>query len=236
MEYAQAVPGRNVGRGIGLIEAGGMVAAADAAGLLDGSPAWTHDDRVGLQTWVGGFLDWMLHSGHSRYEDAMHQNHGTMFDVRATRLALIAGRDDVAKRILAAVPARRIALQIEPDGAQPMELRRTNGLSYSRLNLSGLVTLAGLGDRFDLDLWNFSSADGRSIRQALEFILPYVQDVTRPWPYEQITAFDRANWAATYREAAVAYRDDRYEIVVTGFRGTADARFQLLSPPTLRAP
>ncbi len=37
MNQAQAVPGKNTGRGIGIIEAGGIIEAADAAGLLAGS-------------------------------------------------------------------------------------------------------------------------------------------------------------------------------------------------------
>jgi len=73
----------------------------------------------------------------------MRRNHGTLYDLNAARLALIMSRDEVARRILAAVPDRRIALQIEPDGTQPMELWRTNSVSCSRLNITGLAGAHG---------------------------------------------------------------------------------------------
>ena len=47
LQFAQAVPGVNTGRGIGLIETGCLARLVDAIGLLSGSKAWTAADQRG---------------------------------------------------------------------------------------------------------------------------------------------------------------------------------------------
>jgi hypothetical protein len=44
LTFAQGVPGVNTGRGAGIIDGRNIADAADAAGLLAGSPAWTQKD------------------------------------------------------------------------------------------------------------------------------------------------------------------------------------------------
>lgn len=230
MNYAQAVPGKNNGRGIGIIEAGGIVEAGAAAGLLAGSRAWSAKEDAELKVWLGEFLDWLLTSKNGREEAAMKQNHGTMYDCAVTRLALILGRTEVAKQVAEGVKEKRIAVQIEPDGRQPMELKRTKSFNYSRLNLRGLAALAMLGEWVTVDLWHYETQDGRSIRKALDFIAPYVKTPPEKWPYQQIIPFDRSELAPVFRAAAVAYDDADYERIATSFPNSDHASFQLLNP------
>ena len=230
LNHAQAVPGRNDGRGIGIIECGGIISAAEAAGLLAGSPAWTAPEDQALKDWLAQFLDWLLNSKNGREEAAMPQNHGTMYDVRVATLALILDKPELARQITEAAKQKRIAVQIEPDGRQPMELKRTKSFNYSRLNLCGLVALAGLADRVGVDLWHYQTADGRSIRKALDFMLPYVKSPPAPWPYQQIIPLDRAELVDAFRSAALAYHEPAYAGVAAGFPGGERALYQLLNP------
>lgn len=232
--YAQGVPGSNDGRPAGMIEAGGLVDSADASGLLAGSPAWSETDEAALRHWCAAFLDWMRTSKLGRAVSAGENNQATLADVRAVRLAFKAGRDDVARDILSAVGPKRIAVQIAPDGSQPHELTRTKSFGYSRLNLAGLVTLATLGSRVGVDLWHFGSSDGRSLRQALDYMAPYVQTPPAPWPHEQIATVERSSFAPIFRQAALAYGDSRYDAIVAQLPGTERARFQLLHPTSVR--
>lgn len=228
--YSQGVPGLSAGRPAGMIEAGGLIDAADASGLLAGSSAWPEPEEAALRAWCGAFLDWMRTSKLGRAVDAGDNNQATMSDVRAVRFAFKAGRDDVARDILFAVGAKRIAVQIAPDGSQPHELTRTKSFSYSRLNLAGLVTLATLGDRVGADVWNFRTPDGRSLRAAIDSMAPYAKSPPDPWPHEQIAEVDSAGLAPIFRQAGLAYRDGGYARIAAQIPGTERARFHLTNP------
>lgn len=231
LKYAQAVPGVNTGRGTGILEGRNISAAADAAGLLAGSSAWKQEDDVALKVWLKTYLDWLLTSKPGREEAAARNNHGSFYDVQAVELCLVLGKSEVAKEICEAAKQKRVAVQIQPDGRQLLELERTASLGYSRFNLDALFELATLGEHAGVDLWHCKLADGRyALPQALDFLLPYVIDPPKPWPYEQIKKISAADFAPLIRQAAVIYGEAKYEKTLASFPDVASKRFQLLTP------
>jgi alginate lyase len=152
LRYAQAVPGRNQGRGEGNIETHNLPELLDAVGLLNGSSQWSQGEQKALQEWFGKYLTWLLESAEGKAEAKAQNNHGTWYDVQVAAFALFAGRDDVAKQVLSEFPAKRIATQIESDGRQPRELERTQSWSYSIFNLEAFFSAASIGDKLGIDL------------------------------------------------------------------------------------
>jgi hypothetical protein len=90
--------------------------------------------------------------------------------------------------------------------------------------------LATLADRVGVDLWNYRTADGRSIRKAVDFMLPYTKTPPEKWPYQQIVTLDRSELAPILHQAAVAYHDLEYERVLSQVPGVETHSFQLLHP------
>jgi Alginate lyase len=209
LQYSQGIPGINTGRGIGLIETRGLVRVVDAIGLLESSKALNAADRSGLQDWFSKFLQWMLESKNGRDESAAKNNHGTYYDLQVASFALFLGKRDLATDVLRTAREKRIKVQIEPDGRQPLELARTRAWSYSVGNLDGLMQLARLGENVGVDLWNFKTPDGRGIKGALDFLLPYAL-AERHWTYQQLGEWPPEMLHPLIRRAAIHYPDSQY--------------------------
>jgi hypothetical protein len=202
LEFGQGIPGTVSGRGFGLIETRGFADIIDGVGLLKGSKAWTASDQSGLELWFSQFLDWMLTSKKGRDEAAAKNNHGTFYDVQVICFAQFVGKRDLARRVLEEAREKRIAVQIEPDGRQPLELARTRSWSYSVSNLGGLVSLACLGEGLGVDLWRYEAPGGRSIRNALAYLAPYALS-GKEWPDRQLGGVNRSALHPLIRRAAV---------------------------------
>jgi Alginate lyase len=230
LEYAQGIPGINTGRGIGLIETRGLTRVVDAVGLLGGAKAWTEADQRGVEDWFGKFLQWMLESKHGRDEAAAKNNHGTYYDLQVVSFALFLRKQELAKKVLQTAREKRIAAQIEPDGRQPLELARTRTWSYSVMNLNGLMSLARLGEHAGVDLWNYRTADGRSIRGALDYLIPFALS-ERKWSHQQLGEWQPQTLFPLIRRAAIKYPTPQYRALLSKLAETDTSdRSQLILP------
>ena len=111
--------------------------------------------------------------------------------MQAVTFGLFIGDEGLAKQVLGNVGPRRIARHVAPDGSQPLELARTLSHHYTLLNTAGMVRLARLGELVGVDVWNYRTADGRSIRAALDWLIPYATG-KKPWEHKQIK---KMSWA-----------------------------------------
>src|SRR5256886_13454327 len=152
----------------------------------------------------------MQESKNGREESAAKNNHGTYYDVQVVSFALFLRKRDLAVRVLQEARKKRIATQIEPDGRQPLELARTKAWGYSNGNLDGLTELATLGERVGVDLWNFQTHDGRSIRKALDFLTPIAVGAQK-WQYQELGGVKPESLFPLMRRAARSYRDKQYQ-------------------------
>lgn len=214
LEFGQGIPGITNGRGIGLIETRGLTQVVDGIGLLADSTALTEADRAGLKDWFRRFLTWMRESRNGRDESAAKNNHGTYYDLQVASFALFLGDDRLASRVLEEARTKRIALQIEPDGRQPLEIARTRSWSYSVGNLDGLTLLATIAERVGVDLWSYRTADGRGIRRAIEYLAPFACG-RADWPHQQLGGVTRQALFPVLRRAAGHYPDREFRALVS---------------------
>lgn len=185
LNFGQGVPGREDGRCFGIIEWLKIDNLITPIQLLRSQNAIPPETDEALTQWFTDYLAWLQTSKLGQQERDCHNNHGTWYDVQVCGLLLFLNRPDEARTILEQVKTKRIATQIEPDGRQPHELKRTKSLSYSKMNLSAFHSLADLGDKVGVDLRNYETNDGRSIQKAQAFLAPYLQG-DKKWPYQQL--------------------------------------------------
>jgi hypothetical protein len=185
LRYAQAVPGRNEGRGSGIIDTRHFIRVLDSVALLSATGHWTDSDQAALAAWMKQYLDWLLQDPMGKDESSEKNNHGTWYDAQVAAIATFVGEREFAKQIVENAKSKRIERCIEPDGQQPEETDRTKGLHYCVFNMSAMSVLARIGEHLDVDLWNHESEDGRSLRRGLDFVVPYLVG-EKEWPYEQI--------------------------------------------------
>ena len=209
LNFGQAVPGINSGRGIGIIETISLTGIVDAAGLLAGSKAWTKADDETVKKWYAQYLDWMLTSKNGREEHAAKNNHGTWYFAQAIDFALFTGNRQKATELIAESKIR-LDSQLTPEGKQPLELERTNGLGYSTMDLHGWFTVATLASKTGVDLWNYKTSKGAGIQTAFDWLLPYAMG-EQPWPYQQISKYNaKTEFYPLLLQAAAQFKDQRY--------------------------
>jgi Alginate lyase len=220
LRYGQGIPGITEGRGIGMIETRGLPELLDGVTLLSASRSWTRSDHAQLETWMEAYLTWAIESTHGQEEARNGNNHETWYDVQVASLALFTGNRDLAKRVLSG-SLQRVARHVEKDGRQPRELERTRAWDYSIFNLTAFFHLARLGDRVGVDLWHFVTPDGRSLRTALDYLIPFARG-DRPWPYQQMTPFRPEAMFWLLRRAAKAWGEPHYESLARQLGGAND--------------
>jgi hypothetical protein len=182
LNHAQAVPGIANGRPAGLIEFRDMPQLLDSLGLLELSPDWGEPDRKAMRAWLTRYHAWLTTNPAALKEEKATNNHGTWYDVQAAALALYLDRPDDARRIAERFGAHRIASQVEADGRQPYELARVDSWGYSAFNVTAMISMAELGERLGVDIWRLRTSDGRSIRAAIDYLTPYLEE-GRVWPH-----------------------------------------------------
>ncbi len=208
LQYGQGIPGINDGRGIGIIETRGLPEMLDGSLMMAGSQAWTDADAVALQQWMRAYVTWLVDSPYGKDEAKNGNNHETWYDVQVAALAMYAGESKLARRTLIGAHSR-IARQIRPDGRQPRELERTRSWDYSIFNLRAFFDLATLSERANLDLWNYRTTDGRSLRKALDYLVPFASG-ERKWTDAQITPFRPSELYPLLRRGAAAWKEPAY--------------------------
>ena len=137
----------------------------------------------GLKNWFARYLGWMLTDPNGVAEMNEKNNHSVCFFVQAAVFSLFTDNPKIAdfcrdnyKHFL--LP------QMAADGSFPLELARTKPYNYSIFVLDNMVTLCYLLSTGEDNLWDYALPNGSGIRNALDFLTPYLLDKAS-WPYQR---------------------------------------------------
>ncbi len=231
LNYSQYVKGRGDGRSSGVLDGRGIHRIVEAIGLINGSGAWTKDDQARMLDWMKRYWEWLQTHPNAIGESEATNNHGVWFDVHAVSIACFVGDFKAARAILERAKTERIGKQIEPDGSLPRELARTRSRHYVMFNLEAFSLLAAYGRDLGVDLWNYRSDDGRSLRGAFNWLASYING-EREWAWKDI---DEPGWHRYYfvlLQADAAYPDAGFGKVAKRFepeKGSSDVIHLILA-------
>ena len=181
LQYAQAVPGHWPGRGAGIIDSLHLVEVPVAIEAMHKSRAFPPETLVGLKTWFGGYLNWMLTSKNGKEEAATKNNHAVAFWLQVAVFARFTGDEARLAECRRQFKEVFVPNQMASDGSFPAELKRTKPYGYSIFQLDNMTTLGQVLTTPAENLWNFELPDGRGLRKAVAYLYPFLADKSN-WP------------------------------------------------------
>ncbi len=188
LEFSQIQMGRNHnhGNGTGVLDGRGFAQVVDALNLLRGSPALSAADDQAVHAWFSAYSTWLEASANAGKEHKAVNNHGSWFLAQAIPIARYVGDEALARQLCEGDKAR-IDDQIKPDGRQPYELKRQDGLGYSAFNVQAQFQVATHAEELGIDLWHYEAPGGGSLKKAYDYILPYNSN-PKSWPGNELNA------------------------------------------------
>jgi hypothetical protein len=181
--YAQAIKGRFTGRGVGIIDAIQLIEVVQGLAVMRNASAMDQKLLADIKKWFDQFLQWLTTHKYGKDEMNAENNHGTCWVMQVAAFAKFAGNKELMTFCSERYKNVLLPSQMASDGSFPRELRRTKPYGYSIFNLDAMATICQVLSSKENDLWNYQTADAKSIKRGIEFLYPFIADKTK-WPHK----------------------------------------------------
>ena len=215
--YAQAIGNKVTGRGIGIIDTIQLLEVVQGLRVMETAKGVDPQQVAGIKRWFAEYIDWLMTHPYGQEEMAAKNNHGTCWVMQVAAFAKLTGNETVLDFCRNRYKTVLLPNQLAANGSFPLELSRTKPYGYSLFNLDAMTTICQILSGPTDNLWTFATPDGRTIRQAIEYLYPFVVDKTKwplkpdvmywqYWPVAQpflvfgASAFGQADWLATWKK------------------------------------
>ncbi len=215
--YAQAIKGRFTGRGIGIIDTIQLMEVVQGLLAMEVSVAMDKQALAAIRNWFIEYITWL--TTHKYGEDEMNaeNNHGTCWVMQVACFAKFTGNKQMMDFCSNRYKTVLLPNQMDKDGSFPRELKRTKPYGYSIFNLDAMTTICQVLSTPANNLYNFTTADGKSIKKGIEYLYPYLADKSKwplkpdvmywnEWPVAQpflvfgANAFNNNRWLQTWKK------------------------------------
>jgi hypothetical protein len=191
LKYAQAIPNKSPGRGVGIIDTHRFVKLIEAINLLKMTNRLTEDQNRKLMVWFSDYLYWLTHSKNGLKEKFQGNNHSSWWGVQVASYAWFSENYNVMDFIWTYYREYLVPGQIAADGNFPEEDIRTLTLGYSFFNLDAHSVICRMAYLRGAELWNFRTSKGIGIKNSLDYLFPFFVKPDN-WTKQQIKPVVRA--------------------------------------------
>jgi hypothetical protein len=215
--YAQAIKGRATGRGIGIIDTIHLMEVAQGLRVMEKVRVSDKKAVAAIRRWFADYLNWLTTHSYGSDEMNAKNNHGTCWVMQVAAFARLTNNDSLMNACRNRYKTVLLPDQMATDGSFPQELRRTKPYGYSLFNLDAMATICQILSTPANNLWTYQTADGRSIRQGIAYLYPFVANKSswplkpdvmywNDWPVAQpflvfgAVSFKQSEWLTTWKK------------------------------------
>jgi hypothetical protein len=149
---------------------------AQSLSVLEGDGLLDEKSKTEFKKWFSDFTVWLTTHKYGLDEMKHPNNHGTCWNMQVALYADSSNNDNTLTMCRDNFKDNILPSQMASDGSFPLELERTKPYGYSLYNLDAMVMNCVILSNDANNIWEYSSADGKSIALALEFMAPYIQN------------------------------------------------------------
>ncbi|MNK54648.1 Alginate lyase [compost metagenome] len=213
--FAQAVKGRFTGRNYGIIDTIHLMEVAQGALVMEKAKAFDQETAKGVKKWFSAYTLWLNTSKPGIQEKTVKNNHATCWAMQVASFAKLCGDENMLDSLRNSYKTILLPNQMGNDGSFPLETLRTKPYGYSIFNLDAMTMLCQILSTPKDNLWNFETADGKSIKKGITYLYPFIADKSKwtltpdvmyweNWPVAQpfllfgAVQYKQANWYAAW--------------------------------------
>lgn len=215
--YAQAVKGKFTGRNYGIIDTIHLMEVAQGALIMEKAKAFDQETAIGVKKWFADYILWLNTSKPGIQEKTVKNNHATCWAMQVASFAKLCGDEQMLDSIKTNFKTNLLPNQMAVDGSFPLEMARTKPYGYAIFNLDAMTMLCQILSTPKDNLWDFETADGKSIKKGIAFLYPFIADKNKwtlapdvmywnNWPVAQpfllfgANAYHETTWLNTWKK------------------------------------
>lgn len=183
LQYAQAVKGKYTGRNYGIIDTIHLMEVAQGILVMENAAAFDQPTAIAVKQWFANYIQWLTTSKMGLQEKNIKNNHSTCWAMQVASFARLCGDQPLLDSLRVLYKTVLLPNQMGTDGSFPLELARTKPYGYSIFNLDAMTTLCQVLSTPADNLWQYQTADGKSIQKGIAYLYPYVAD-KNSWPFQ----------------------------------------------------
>ncbi|MFZ4770933.1 MAG: alginate lyase family protein [Ferruginibacter sp.] len=180
--YAQAIKGKVTGRSIGIIDMIQMIEVAQSVFVLQHFKPEKKEAVQKIKKWFENYLQWVTTHPYGIEEKEAKNNHGTCWVMQVAVFAKLVNNQQLLDECKTRFTTILVPGQLDKEGAFPLELKRTKPYGYSLFNLDAMTTICFVLSTKKNNLWDITYSDNRSLKGAIEFMVPFVEK-KETWKY-----------------------------------------------------